>query len=306
MYGLWSTAHSIGEGLTYFGTATLVTLTVWNAAFWGPGLICLAVAAAMYVGLRDRPETLGLPPVREWEGGEDQPIEREEAPATSAGRAQLELLKMPAIWVVGLSSALMYVTRYAINNWGVLYLQEAHGFSLVEASGLIGINTIAGIFGCMVYGFVSDRCFHARRPPVTLIFGLLEIVGLAIVFFAPAGPEVSFAIGDETVSVPAVLAFGFVLYGFTLSGILAVLGGLFAVDIADKRAAGAAMGVVGMFSYLGAGLQELVSGFLIERGTVVVDGVRHYDFAAPIAFWIGASVLSAALAASLWRVRARE
>ena len=27
-YGLWSTAHSIGEGLTYFGTATVVSLTV--------------------------------------------------------------------------------------------------------------------------------------------------------------------------------------------------------------------------------------------------------------------------------------
>ena len=96
------------------------------------------------------------------------------------------------------------------------------------------------------------------------------------------------------------------LYGFTLSGILAVLGGLFAVDIADKRATGAAMGIIGVFSYLGAGIQDIVSGMLIERGTTVVDGVKHYDFGTPVVFWIGASVLSAVLAATLWKVKARD
>ena len=73
-----------------------------------------------------------------------------------------------------------------------------------------------------------------------------------------------------------------------------------------NQAAGAAMGVIGVFSYLGAGLQELASGMLIERGTTLVDGVRSYDFAVPVLFWVGASVLSMLLAASLWRVRARE
>ena len=84
------------------------------------------------------------------------------------------------------------------------------------------------------------------------------------------------------------------------------LGGLFAVDIAPKRVAGAAMGVIGIFSYLGAGLQDLVSGMLIGRGTVMVDGVRHYDFDAAIVFWIGSSLLSMLLAASLWRTKLRD
>ena len=37
------------------------------------------------------------------------------------------------MWVVAVASALMYVTRYAINSWGVLYLQEIRGYSLVDA-----------------------------------------------------------------------------------------------------------------------------------------------------------------------------
>jgi MFS transporter, OPA family, sugar phosphate sensor protein UhpC len=289
MYGVWSGAHSLGEGLTYFGTAALVSVTAWQAAFIGPGITCLVVAVALYFGLRDRPETLGLPPVNEWAGVKLTAAETD-SQAGSAGAAQIALLKIPAIWIIGLSSALMYVTRYAINNWGVLYLQEAHGFSLVEAGGLIGINTISGIGGCVAYGYISDRFFGARRPPLTLMFGIVEILSLLLVFFCPQGNV-------------TLLTIGFIFYGFTLSGLLAVLGGLFAVDIAPKRAAGAAMGIIGVFSYVGAGIQELVSGSLIGQSITMVDGVRHYDFTLPILFWLGASVLSMLLAASQWRVK---
>ena len=96
------------------------------------------------------------------------------------------------------------------------------------------------------------------------------------------------------------------LYGVGLNGLVTSLGGLFAVDIAPKRVAGAVMGVVGIMSYLGAALQENLSGHLIERGMTVVDGVRSYDFAPAIALWIGTSVVSMLLVASLWRVRLRD
>ena len=98
----------------------------------------------------------------------------------------------------------------------------------------------------------------------------------------------------------------FILYGFTLSGLLASLGGLFAIDIAPKKAAGAVMGFIGIFSYLGAGMQDQVSGFLIENGTTIVDGIRVYDFSAAITFWIGGSVLSLILALLLWNAKVSE
>ena len=37
-----------------------------------------------------------------------------------------------------------------------------------------------------------------------------------------------------------------------------------AVDIAPRNASGAALGVVGIASYIGAGLQDVMSGVLIE------------------------------------------
>jgi OPA family sugar phosphate sensor protein UhpC-like MFS transporter len=104
----------------------------------------------------------------------------------------------------------------------------------------------------------------------------------------------------------STLVLGMILFGVGLTGLVTSLGGLFAVDICPKRVAGAAMGLIGVFSYLGAAIQEQVSGALIDKGTTMVDGVRHYDFGPAILFWIGASVVSLLLATSLWRVKLRD
>jgi OPA family sugar phosphate sensor protein UhpC-like MFS transporter len=296
-YGIWSASHSIGEGITFVGTAALVHYLGWRAGFWGPGIFCIFVAILVFMALKDRPRTLGLPLVSDWRNDHgvavkdlNKKIKDEHVRTTSM---QFAIFKSPVLWILALSSACMYITRYAINDWGILYLQEAKGYSLVEAGSVLGLNTIAGIAGCIVYGFVSDKFFHARRPPATLIFGLIEIVALYIIFFSP-------------IQSKTVLTVAFMAYGFTLSGLLAVLGGLFAVDIMPKRAAGAVSGFIGITSYLGAAVQERVTGSLITGGITVIDGVKHYDFHRAIIFWIGASVVSMLLASSLWYVKATD
>jgi OPA family sugar phosphate sensor protein UhpC-like MFS transporter len=291
-YGIWSTAHSIGEGLTFVAVGAVVAAWGWRAGFWAPGLTCIVVAAGIYWLMRDRPRTLGLPTVADWRN--DHWEGSRAAPQSPGGvlRQQVGVLRIPAIWVLALSSALMYVTRYAINSWGVLYLQEARGYSLVEAGSFLMASTLAGIVGCLAYGFVSDKVFDARRPPANLLFAVFELAGLLLVFYGPR--DVGW------------LMFAFVLYGVGLNGLVTSLGGLFAVDIAPKRVAGAVMGVVGIFSYVGAALQENASGWLIERGMTVVDGVRHYDFGPASALWIGSSFVSMLLVATLWHVRLRD
>jgi OPA family sugar phosphate sensor protein UhpC-like MFS transporter len=292
-YGIWSTAHSIGEGLTFIGVGTIVAVLGWHWGFIAPAIAGVATAAMAYTLLQDRPRTLGLPAVADWRNDHyvsaAPPADQERR---SVFRTQLSILKIPAIWVLALSSATIYVTRYAINSWGVLYLQEARGYSLPAAGTLLMVSTIAGMAGAVAYGFISDKAFGARRPPVNLLFALLELAGLGLIFFGPA-------------SLPALVA-GMILFGTGLTGLVTSLGGLFAVDICPKRVAGAAMGLIGIFSYIGAAIQENVSGQLIERGMTVVDGVRTYDFSTVVWFWIGSSFVSMLLAASLWRVKLRD
>jgi OPA family sugar phosphate sensor protein UhpC-like MFS transporter len=290
MYGIWSTAHAIGEGLTFVGVAGLVTLWGWRAGFWGPGVLCIVVAGGLYLLMQDRPQTLGLPRVAEWKNDFVSSDEGRKEKQESTWAIQRTILKLPAIWVLALASASIYVTRYAINSWGVLYLQEAKGYTLMQAGAAISVNTVAGILGALAFGFASDKIFNARRPPTNVIFATMEIIGLLMVFFGPPGK-------------PVFMTVAFFIYGFGLTGLVTSLGGLFALDIAPKRAAGAAMGFIGVFSYIGAALQDQISGHLIEDGITIIDGVRHYDFTTVIWFWIGSSVLSFILATSLWRVR---
>ena len=304
-YGIFSSSHSLGEGLTFVINSFLVASLGWRAGFAGPGIFCILVAFGILFLLRDRPETMGLPPVADWRNDHAAAAPVSSAPAANR-EGQFQSLRLPAMWVLGLASACMYVSRYAINSWGMLYLQENRGYTTMEAGLMLGLNTGAGLAGCVVYGFISDKLFDARRPPVTLMYGILEIIALLLIFFTPPGH-------------PILLSAAFILFGFTLSGLLAVLGGLFAVDILGRKAAGAAMGFIGILSYTGSALQEWISGRLIqagvtaqsvtrlnEHGESVAATVKHYDFSAAITFWIGASVVSCILAALLWRVKTRD
>ena len=289
-YGVWSTAHSIGEGLTFFVVGSAVAVFGWRWGFWGPGIIGAMTAVGVYLLLKDRPRTLGLPTVNEWKN--DLYNEAPKPGVKSVLGLQLTILKLPAIWILCLASATTYVTRYAINSWGILYLQEDRGFSLPMAGTLLMISTLAGIAGAILFGFLSDKAFNGRRPPANLLFAIVEIIGLLIIFFGPN-------------TLPVLIA-GMLCFGMGLTGLVTSLGGLFAVDIAPKRVAGAAMGVIGIFSYIGAAVQEQISGLLIEGRMVEVAGDKIYDFGPVILFWIGSSVISMLLAASLWRTRLRD
>jgi OPA family sugar phosphate sensor protein UhpC-like MFS transporter len=286
-YGIWSASHSIGEGLTFYVIAAVVSAFGWRYGFIAPGIVCIAVAAWAYAFLRDAPPSVGLPEVNKWRGEPTGPVA-----AVSTWHAQKVIFGIAAIWVIAVASALMYVTRYAINSWGVLYLQEIRGMTLLDAGFFMSINTIAGIVGSVAYGFVSDKLFDARRPPANLIFAVVEVLALLLIFY---GPESR-----------VVLAIGFALYGAALSGLIAAVGGLFAVDLAPRQATGAAMGLVGIFSYLGAAMQETVSAGLISEGVKVVDGTRSYDFDSAILFWVGSSIVSMLLAATLWNAKVRD
>lgn len=305
-YGIWSTAHALGEGLTYLGIAFLLALPPkglglpWQWGFWIPAAVCVLAAVLAYRYMQDRPQTLGLPAVAEWKHDGTAVARPGSHVVASIWKDQLKVLTIPAIWVIALASSSMYITRYAVNSWGNVYLQEIRGFDLFDANLFIFLNTVAGMLGCVAYGYMSDKLFDARRPPANALFGLMELIPLFVIFYGPANNF--------------VLAVALVVYGFGLSGILASLGGLFAIDIAPKKVTGAAMGFIGIFSYVGAGLQDYISGKLIYDSEIRVvfsigehsPTVFFYDYTVPIMFWVGASVVSFVLAASLWQVRASD
>lgn len=278
-YGIWSTSHSIGEAITFLVLGAAVGAVGWRIGFWGAALFGL-IACALVLTLM--PRTLA-----KRTSGDDAVVDRGQLL-----RAQFAVLKLWPVWLLGLASAASYVTRYGIDSWGVLYLEEARGYSAAQAGTVLMVANLAGIVGSLALGYLSDLLFDGWRPPANLLFGLFEIVGLALVFFVP--------------SSTAALWAGMVIFGIGVGGVNASIGGLFAVDLAPPLCVGAVMGMIGSFSYLGSAVQEHVSGTLIQAGLHKVGGVNHYDFSGAIAFWMGAAVVSMLLSLTLWRRGKRD
>ena len=286
-YGFWSASHNIGEALTFIIVASVVSAWGWRYGFWGAGMVGIVGALVIWQFFHDNPQSKGLPPV-------NQPKEKKvmtETEAADYNKAQKQVLLMPAIWILALSSAFMYISRYAVNSWGVFYLEAQKGYSTLDASFIISINSVCGIVGTVLSGFVSDKLFGGRRNAPALIFGLLNVVALCLFLLVP-GTHLW------------IDALAMVLFGLSIGVLLCFLGGLMAVDIAPRNASGAALGVVGIASYVGAGVQDVMSGVLIEGHKSVVNGVEVYDFTAINWFWIGAAVLSVLCALMVWNAKA--
>ena len=79
-----------------------------------------------------------------------------------------------------------------------------------------------------------------------------------------------------------------------------------AVDIASKKASGAALGLIGNASYLGAGIQDAISGYLIGDNHTTINGVDAYDFSTVKMFWLGAAVLSLICALFVWNAKVKD
>lgn len=285
-YGVWCVSHNIGEGITFAGTSLLVSALGWRWGYIGPGILGLIVAVILYLTMRDRPASLGLPPVADYMGDRAPSLIEQNQ---SIGQLQLEVLKNRKVWVLGVASALMYVARYAVNNWAMLYLSYEKGYSNVAAGFITGIFPIVGALGTMVAGWFSDTFFASRRTPATVFAGLLLILGQWGLYFSPF-------------DAPWLDKLSMGVAGFAIGMLLVYLGGLTAMDICSKRVAGAALGMIGGFSYVGAGLQDYISGRLIKAGKVEwVTGHVFYDFRKVKIFWISASVFSLLLGATLWK-----
>ena len=282
-YGFWSASHNIGEALTFIVVATIVSALGWRYGFLGAGMIGLVGALIVWRFFHDSPQSKGLPAV-------SQPKEKKERSASETedfNRAQKAVLRNPAIWILALSSAFMYISRYAVNSWGVFYLEAQKGYTTLDASFIISVSSVCGIIGTMFSGVISDKLFGGRRNVPALIFGLMNVVALCLFLLVPG---VHFWL--DIVAM--------VLFGSGIGVLLCFLGGLMAVDIAPRNASGAALGIVGIASYIGAGLQDVMSGLLIEGNKRLVDGVEVYDFTYINWFWIGAALMSALLALLVW------
>ena len=281
-YSLFSSSPYVGEFISYNVLAVVVGWLGWQAGFIVAALAGLAGALIILLFVSDTPESKGLPSVQELSG---EALTKEDNMPTR--ELQKMILRHPGIWVIAISSAFIYITKYAVAGWGVLFLQKARGFDLAEASQRIAFSAVFGILGTVLAGWMSDRMFKGDRARPAVLSGIISTSSLILFLFVGGG----FVLNIFYVSL------------FSLStGILyCIVAGLMAVDIVPRKATGAALGVVGISSYVAAGLQDIASGYLIQGFMVESAGGDVYDFGPVSWFWIIAAVISFVLPVMNWK-----
>ncbi|MBP3202657.1 MAG: MFS transporter [Bacteroidales bacterium] len=278
MYSIFSSTPQLGKSVSMIMTGFIVAACGWQ---WG--FLAAAVAGAIglvvsLVFIADTPESKGLPSVQELSG---EPVREMDKQPTR--QLQKWVFKHPGIWVIALSTAFLYITQHAVSDWGVLFLQKQKGFSLEGAAQIIGLAEIFGVAGNLSAGWLSDVVFRGNRVRPVVISGVLAVAALGGFLFLEGG----FGLNMLFVA----------LFSMAFSVVFCIVAGLMALDFVPRKATGAALGIIGITSYVAAGLQSLLSGWLI--GGHEVEGV--YDFTPASVFWIIACFLAFSLPVVGWK-----
>ena len=166
-YGFFSTSHNLGEFFSFLFVGLIVASAGWQWGFVGSAAAGVLGTILVIVWMHDTPESKGLPPI-------ERISHEKEAGYAAVRDLQREVVRMPAVWVLAAASAFMYMSRYAINGWGMLYLQKVKGMSDETALFVISVSALFGVIGTVFSGWVSDSLFRGNRSRPALFFGVLN------------------------------------------------------------------------------------------------------------------------------------
>lgn len=277
-YSILCATPYLGKFLSMQLVAAVTGWIGWEYGFLFSAIAGVIGSVMILVMVSDTPESKGLPSVQSLSGEE---VKKTDTMPTK--ELQKMVLKHPGIWIIALSSAFVYITQHAITEWGVLFLQKSKGFSLMQAAQIIGIAEALGIAGTVLSGWLSDKVFRGNRFIPVAICGAACFLALLGFLFTGGG----YALNIVYVAV----------FSLAIGVIYCLVAGLMAFDLVPRKATGAALGIVGLSSYLATGIQNIVSGYMIEG--------NGFDFAPVAVFWLTACALSFLIPLCSWRLLKR-
>lgn len=282
-YSIFCATPYLGKSVSMVVLGHVVLFAGWQSGFLAAALAGFIGSVIILLFVSDTPESRGLPPIGELSGEKAQ--KEDSIPTGILHRA---VFRNPGVWVIALSSAFVYISQYGISSWGIFFLQKGKGFSLTDATYVIGIAEGVGVVGTVLAGWLSDTVFRGDRLKPVILCGAVCLTTMALFMFTGGGSLLNIV----WLSVASL----------SLAVLYCIVGGLMALDIVPRKATGAALGVVGISSYAAAGIQGVVSGLLIGGGR---DG-DSYDFVPVAIFWTASCLVSFLLPALNWNIMKKK
>ncbi|MBK1671907.1 MFS transporter [Ectothiorhodospira shaposhnikovii] len=228
------------------GPLALMLLYVeWRSLFVALGIVAIVLALLSWWLVRDRPEQLGFPSVREMEGLPPHAPRKQhwikDLRAVLANRR----LWPGFVYDFGITGSLFGM----LGLWAIPLLRDVHGLSRGDASVYTTVATVAFAVGCLLAGSFSDRL--GRRRPVLQAGALVYLSVCLGLLFLPWGPGAS---------------------GLTLFTLMGLSAGCFVVAYAHAKEvvapalSGMAIALVNTGLFLGAALFQPLFGWAMDLG----------------------------------------
>ena len=284
MSGRLGTSYILGGAISVALAGFIAARFGWRATFFAPVVLLLLSAVHWYLRARNSPESAGLPALEELEG-EAGPSEKVEARSEDKYLGLRYTLKHSlgnrGVWLMGWGLFFVNIVRYGFLTWAPTYLFETQKAGIDKAAYSSVIFPIAGALGALFAGWATDRWFQSRRAPVAGIS--LVLAGALAWAYRFAVPVDQWLLGLITLA-----AIGFAVFGAHVLIVAAA-----PMDFGTRKAASAATGFIDGWGYLGAGLQSVSTGLLVDR----------WGWSAGFALWIACAFLGAGLMVLLWRYK---
>lgn len=228
----------------------LVLLLGWRVSFLGMGAFSLLLVALGWVVLRDRPADKGWGD--SFISGNDPPPPSEPKPQGMTFPKRLKIVLVhPSFWMITLSYLFFGGPGLTFQGlWAVPYLMDIHGFSRVEAGGLLMLMPMGLIVGAPGIGYLADR-FPMGRTRILAVSLCLPLLCWLFLFVSDGNSSLVFL-------TPIFFVMG-VCGGGSLSLYMTMLKELF-----PSWLTGTAMGLMNPAAFLAGALFQPFTGYLMD------------------------------------------
>ena len=217
----------------------------WYAVFLFPSAAILFMAGVDFFMVKDRPSQAGHKDFNTGDAssGDETPVD--------FSYIVKKVFTNPVILTIAAAEFCTGFVRQGLMLYFAEFMKEVHhisvGSPLFWWAGM-GV-TMGGIAGGLLCGWMSDKLFDSRRPPVAFIFYLGQAVSLLWLGYA---------------ATPALAAF---LVGFScmwIFGVHGMLSGTASMDFGGHKAAATAAGMLDGIQYVAAGFTGAGLGWVLK------------------------------------------
>lgn len=234
----WGSSQTVGTLLAGALVAFLLKYSPdWRAVFYVPGLLGILVSVYMFCSLRDKPVSVGLPPVEEYHN-DPLPVVLEKKNVSQWNTLKKYIFINPYIWYLSIALCCIYFVRLSTLDWIVKFLYDMRGFDKVQVVWFYNIMPLFGVPGGILGGYIVTHFFKGRCAPVILIY-LLILLFAIYGFYTFASPA---HMGLTCLFAAAI--------GFFVEAPKILIGGVMLSRVTVQEAMASADGFSSMVSYL--------------------------------------------------------